>query len=175
MKNKLNLIAAAIATILSVSSARADWGVNRCEEATQNLSSAEAGLAQATAILAQTGNICGGAIACILTAQNAYNQAVSAVNTARQQKDFACSCQDAIDRLNNAQNGYNQALAILMNLNNICGGSIACIVTGQNAYNQAKSALETAQADKTRRCDGGGAGWRRPGSGGWGRLGGGVG
>ncbi len=172
-----NLVTFAVA-ILFVTTSKADWGPGRCEDAKMQLNNAQVGLAHATAILGQVNNICGSQIACIITAQTAYNNAVAAVNNATQYKEFACGCQDAIAQVNNAQAAFNQAWAILLNVNNICGGQIACIVTAQNAFNQAQQGLNNAQAEKSRLCRGGRPGRGHGGGhggGGWGRRGGGPG
>jgi hypothetical protein len=156
-KFELKSLFVAFAVLVVVSSAQADWGRGgRCMEATQQLSTAQATLQQATLILGQINNICGGNIACIITAQNHYNTAVQGVQTATTQKDYACGCQEAIERLNSAQNAFTQAQLVLLNINNICGGALACIITGQNAYNQAQAALSNAQTEKARVCHGGG-------------------
>lgn len=157
LQSKLSITVAAV--LLSVSSAKADF---RCERATDDLNAAQAGLQQATAILGQVQQICGGALPCIVTAQNAYNQAVTNVTAAQRRQNHACGCQGAINSLNAAQAGFTQAQAILMNVNNVCGGALACIVTAQNAYNQAQTALTQAQNRKAQICgwndDGGGFG-----------------
>lgn len=103
LKTKLALSVLGIATALSASTAfadfdRGDFGRGgfggpvryRCQMAQQNLANAQAGLNQAILILSQVQNICGGAIACIITAQNAYNQAVVAQQNAQREVNFAC-------------------------------------------------------------------------------------
>lgn len=91
---KLILSALGLATVFSTSHALADFDggyAYRCQEAQQQLASAQAGLNQAVLILSQVGNICGGALPCIVTAQNAYNQAVVAVQNAQTQVNYSCA------------------------------------------------------------------------------------
>ncbi len=81
----------AVSTLLSTSPASADhFRRFRCQEAQQNLNGAQAGLNYALLILSQANNICGGAIACIITAQHAYNQALVNLQQAQQNVRFAC-------------------------------------------------------------------------------------
>jgi len=69
---------------------------------------------------------------------------------------LAGSCDDAIRDLNNAQVGLQQATAVLAQIDRICGGALPCIITAQNAYNNAVVAVQRAQAEKDRACGGSG-------------------
>jgi len=96
-KSKLALSLLGIATVLSTSNAFANYpdfggghGHYRCEIARQNLANAQAALNQAVLILSQVQSICGGAIACIITAQNHYNQTVANQQNAQREVNFAC-------------------------------------------------------------------------------------
>ena len=91
-KNKFGILLATTVAVLSTSAAFADdFGGFECQQAMQNVQSAQAGLNQAVMILGQVGSICGNNYACIITAQNAFNQATANLNAAQAQQALVCS------------------------------------------------------------------------------------
>jgi chromosome segregation ATPase len=67
---------------------------------------------------------------------------------------ISASCDEAIRNLHSANLSLQQATAVLLQIDRICGGAPACIVTAQNHYNNAVTAVRNAEAEKTRVCAG---------------------
>lgn len=89
--SKIVLPLLAVTSVLTTSTAFANpFGMYRCEEAQQNLNAAQNGYNQAVLILSQVGSICGGSVACIYTAQVAYNNAVTNLQQAQSRVNIEC-------------------------------------------------------------------------------------
>lgn len=94
ISNKLVLsLLFGFATLSLASTASADRGFYRCQQAQQDLAAAQTANQQALLVLSQIQNICGGALPCILAAQNHYNQTVGTLQQAQREVNWACGGQ----------------------------------------------------------------------------------